>query len=148
MSWPTGSIPPEVTALRDMLGNCGSWTGNGGGVNQVHYPDFQNDTNLVMPAALIIREDMKATPYAAGAGALPGGTMRIQLFLAESISDAEAIANGIAKELGALNSGLPVTEAHAGLCEDISPGRQATIDDAEALTQRSIPIHITWGLSL
>lgn len=146
MSWPTGYIPAEVSALRDMLQESETWINNGGNENQIHYPDTPIDNDLALPAALIIREDHTRTPYAAGAAAMPSGTLRIELYADETLAALEFIAQGIAADLAASDVGLAIRSISTDLAGDISGARQAGVDDATAPAYRVAILTISHGL--
>ncbi len=148
MSWPTGQLPAEVTAMRDMLALSTTWTTNGGAEAQVHYPDFTVSNATTFPACLIVREAHNREPYASGAAALPGGSMRLEVYVQDVIAVVEAIAQGIASDLAAAVSGLAIRSIETDLAGDISDARQAAIDDSTSPSFRVAVINLTYGLSL
>ncbi len=148
MSWPTGQLPAEVTAMRDMLALCTNWTGNGGAEAQVHYPDVVISNSTTFPAIVIVRENHRRIPYAAGSAALPGGHLRLELYVDEEVADAEAIAQGIAADLACATYGLSIRDASTELAGDISDARQAAIDDGSSPTFRAVHINLEYGLTI
>jgi hypothetical protein len=148
MSWPTGQLPAEVTAMRDMLALCTNWTANGGSQAQVHYPDFTASNSTVFPACLIVRESHNRDSYAAGSAALPNGRMRLELYLQDVVAGVEAIAQGIAADLAASTSGLAIRSCETELAGEISDARQAAIDDSTSPSFRCAIISVAYGLTL
>lgn len=154
--WPTTTIPPAVSALRDMLDACPSWTDAGGAQSHVHYPTINPsgvlDNACAMPAALIERMATHRRPYAEGARALPSGELQLHLYLDVAtfpgISDAEAFADVIADELLQQEPGLMLNDATVGEASDPTPAALAANQAPHSFTAyRSVTISLQYGLS-
>ncbi len=148
MSWPTGSLPAEVTAMRDMIGASATWVAASGAQGQVHYPHISLDASPTLPAMCIIREDHDRQPYAAGSGGLPSGRLRLELYMNATIAVVEYTAQGIAADLAAATTGLSIRSVTTDLAGDVSDARQAAIDDATAQAFRMAIINVAYGLSI
>jgi hypothetical protein len=148
MSWPTGQLPAEVTAIRDMLALSTQWTSNGGAQGQIHYPDFTVSNATVFPAICVVRDEHHRESYAAGPSALPAGRMTLELYVNDIVSSVETIAQGIASDLAGASFGLAIRSASTELAGEISDGRQAAIDDSSAPSFRCAKILIDYGLTL
>ncbi len=147
MSWPTGNVPPAVTALRDMLVASATYTAAGGTQAKVDYPD-KDLSAVTYPRCVIVQEDENRQVYAAGSGALPSGSLRIEYFQSTLVGDVEKEAFGIAQDIGAATTGLLIRSVRCGLASDPSPGQDAANDDSDGPRYRVANISIDFGPTL
>ncbi len=80
--------------------------------------------------------------YAAGAEALPGGSLLIIIRAAMTTGELEQFARNILDELLAQQTGIPFTTGEVGACSDPSPAKQAG-----GVVTRAINIALQWGLT-
>ncbi len=148
MSWPAGTVPADVSALRDMIVASASFTAAGGTQGKVHYPAV-DQTTMTFPAALITRETSERQPYAAGAGALPTGSFRIDLYISGALAgDAEDLANKVTQEIAAQQTGLAIRSCRAGIASDPMPMELAAVADSDAQSFCIVPITLEHGLTV
>lgn len=137
MSWE--NPPAIIEQLRTQLLACDSWEG---GADNVHYPYAEGLVDEEAPLAVL--EDLGRTgePYAAGADALPGGTLQIVIRSPGSIGEVEALGRTILDELLAQQTGIPFRGGETGVASKPSPAKKAGGADI-----RTIALTLTWGLS-
>lgn len=150
MVWATGSIPPEVQALSDMLAAVPAFTT--WAIGGTHYPNnsLGTDHGVVpdaLPNAVIAPDESTMQVYAAGAGALPGGRLTLVLYADTDAAALEQQARLIAKGVCALYFGLANLRATVGLASGPTPGqRAAAAGGATSCQYRTIEIAFSFGL--
>lgn len=141
-------IPPEVTALRDMLLLVQAWNNWNAGI---HYPQaalaIEHGVQDSFPLGVIVPDESTSTPYAAGAPGLRSGRLTLILYDAADNSNIETVARSIKDGLCALYVGLPNLRGTVGLCSDPTPGQRAAADGGTVNAfYRSISISFSFGL--
>lgn len=142
------TAPPEAAALRDMLAlvtDYSTWS------TGTHYPEnslgSDHGTPDTLPNGVIVPDEANWTPYAAGAGGLPGGRLSLVLYADTDANTLEAQGRLIAKGVCALYAGLPNLRATVGIASGPIPGQRAAAHGGAASTQyRTLSISFTFGL--
>lgn len=130
-----------------MLRACASWVaavadvGNEAAHSYFGPFDLKGAAEADFPAAQIVSESHAPRRYAAGAGGLPGGTIRITIHALLGIEALDTLARSVADELTAQQVGLANLEASTNICSDPTPS-----DRAAGKHIRSIDIDCSWGL--
>ena len=149
MVW-AATVPPAVQGLKDMLALVAAWTS---WTNvALHYPQsalgVEHGTPDTFPHGVVVPDEARRTPYAAGAAALAGGRLTLLLYTdvlnaAELETKAEAILAGLC----ALYVGLPNLSGSVGIASDPLPGQRAAANGGQTACQyRTIAISLTYGL--
>jgi hypothetical protein len=143
MSWPSVTVPPAVSALRDMLVASTTFIAAGGIESSVDYPiaDFSES----MPRALIIQESERRQVYSAGAGALPTGTLTIEFYDVAKESAIETTAFAIARDIAANQTGLLIRNVSCGMAMEPSVGENAAEVDGESKGIYGVQITVEHG---
>ena len=145
MTWPSGTVPPAVTAMRDMLSASATFIAAGGSQSTVHYPEVTLAVGVTLPACLIIQDEETRTVYASGSGALPTGRIRIEYYQNALAAVVEAAAFGIAQDIAASTTGLLIRSATAGLASDPSAGESASLADGDTFQFRVCTLTVDYG---
>lgn len=148
MSWPTGNVPPAVSAMRDMIVATATAVANSIVQADIHYPELDLTASGVMPAILIVQEDEQSTPYAAGSGSIPTGRIRLEYYDDKLAGDIEKIAFGIKADLAGSQTGLLIRSTSCSLASDPTPAENADIDDADTVRYRVCTITVEFGPNL
>lgn len=131
-----------------MLAASATWTSAGGALAQIDYPNVALTTGATYPRALLVQEETTRAVYSGGSGSVPRGRLRIELYAGPLVGTLENIADGIAKDLGAMPTGLALMDVVVGPAMDINPSEFPAIDDATAASIRVLNITLTHGLTL
>lgn len=145
MSWPSGTVPTDIAALRTALNGSPAWAAAGGALGQIHYPTM-TWLGATLPAAVLDSDELEWQSYGDGSGAIPRGRMKIMLYLGGLLGDIENLARTIGQDLPRVQSGLLVRNARPGRAGDIQPSETGPISDASTPTIRGIIIDIVHGL--
>ncbi len=133
--------PAIVTQLSTQLAACSSWPG--GAVTNHWYPSVVW-ASATLPLAVLEESERTWTTYAAGAGGLQGGTLRVTIHYAasSSVGTVEAIGRTLLGELLAASAGICFRGSECGL--------SGTYTSAEAATDTgtiALDITLRYGLN-
>ncbi len=154
MSWPTGTIPGQITQLRTQWNASASWLAAGGLQAQIHFGYCNvagvQGTADVLPAMLIQSSTTKRQPFAEGAAGVLQGQFTCILYGDLSAfpyaANLEALADLIIGEVTAQETGMLWGEPTRSDASDPTPAANAA-DTAGTVTNfRSISITLPWGI--
>lgn len=119
------NAPAIITQLSTQLAACSSWPG---GATSNHWYPRVTWANATLPLAVLEESERTWTSYAAGAGGLAGGTLRITVHYAQSSDDGtvEGIGRTLLKELLAQDPGILFRASDCGLSGTYTTAEQAT----------------------
>jgi hypothetical protein len=147
---------PNVAALRTMVFALPTVIGLGWTTAMFHFPQATpvNDSGVAVdPLPLFEVEDHEEDNGSNIAGGTPLPQGRLKLTLAANLAAGvlEGIAKAIARELRAAQTGLPITNAQAGMASDKTIAAEASQDSdgaaAGQIAYRVCVIDITFGLN-
>lgn len=154
MALDEATAPPLIIQLAAQLVACPSFVAAGGSAATVHYPRAglsaaEAPVDRLFPLAVLEMSRNDIRPIASGMVGLPGGGLRIVLTAAGTLGEAEELARAIAAELIAQPSGIPFSDAVAGMAGEPPPEQLAVIaqDNGAAFEAFSVVIDLTWGLT-
>jgi hypothetical protein len=135
------SAPAIVTQLSTQLAACASWPG---GATTNHWYPSVPWASATLPLAVLEESERTWTSYAAGAGGLQGGTLKVTIHYAASadIGTVEAIGRTLLGELLAAAPGICFRSSDCGLSGAYTSAEAAT-DTATIAIQLSLAYGLT-----
>jgi hypothetical protein len=135
------NAPSIVSQLATQLAACASWAG--GSTANMWYPRVAW-ASATLPLAVLEESERTWTPYAAGAGGLAGGTLKVTVHYAQTSDEGtvEALGRQLLKELLAQDPGIIFRGSDCGL--------SGTYSSAEAATDTgtiAIQLTLAYGLT-
>lgn len=118
--------PPAIlTQLATQLAACASWPG--GAVTNMWYPKVPW-VSASLPLGILEEAERTVTTYAAGAGGLQSGTLKITIHYAQTSDDGtvETLARALLSELLAQDPGIIFRASDCGLSGTFSSAEAAT----------------------
>lgn len=126
--------PSAVQALANMLDLCPGYALN------TYYPTAPEGTTGDF--GIINPIDERRTRYAEGMTAIPGGSLLLTIYKADTIGNTETKAMTVMKEVTTLAVGLLLRSASVGRCAECGPSLEASGE-----TRKAIDITIEYGLN-
>lgn len=135
------NAPAIVTQLATQLAACTSWPG--GATSNMWYPSVPW-ASATLPLAVLEESDRTWTPYASGAGALQGGTLRATIHYATTsdVGTVEAIGRTLLGEILAQNPGICFRASDCGL-SGIYTSAEAATDTGTIALQLTLSYGLT-----
>ena len=134
------NAPAIVSQLSAQLAACAGWTG---GTGNHWYPKVPW-ADAVLPLAVLEEADRTNTSYAAGAGGIVGGTLKITIHHAQTSDDGtvETLARTLLDQLLAQDPGILFRNSDCGISGTFSTAEAATDTGTIAIT-----LSLTYGLT-
>ncbi len=135
------NAPAIVTQLSTQLAACSSWPG--GSTANHWYPDVIW-ASASLPLAVLEESERNWTPYAAGAGGLQSGTLRVTIHYAttSTVGTVESIARTLLGELLAAAPGICFRSSECSLS-----GASTSAEAATGTGTVAIQISLAYGLN-
>lgn len=134
------NAPAIITQLSTQLAACAAWSGSTGN----HWYPSVTYAAATLPLAVLDESSRSYSSYAAGAGGLASGTLRISIHVAQSsdVGTLETLARTLLGQLLAQDPGILFRSGECGLC-----GEASTAEIATDTATYSIDISLPYGLS-
>lgn len=133
--------PAIVTQLSTQLAACASWPG---GATTNHWYPKVDWSSATLPLAVLEESERSWSSYAAGAGGLASGVLRVTVHYATSSDDGtvETLGRTLLKELLAQDPGILFRQSDCGLS-----GTYTTAEIARNTGTIAIQLTLAYGLS-